>query len=156
MTDPTNAPRVYIDANPFIYFIEGEDVIASRLRPFFDALKRNPGLAATSELTLAEVLPKAKPAARLSYLSLIVRSRLFDLRPVTRTILIDTADYRRATTRTLTRAMPALPDAIHVVTAVQSRCSAILSGDNGLKAPKGITTYRPDERGVEALLRDIA
>jgi predicted nucleic acid-binding protein len=159
MTDPTNAPRVYIDANPFIYFIEGEDVIASRLRPFFDALKRNPGLAATSELTLAEVLPKAKPAARLSYLSLIVRSRLFDPRPVTRTILIDTADYRRATTRTLTdgrRAMPALPDAIHVVTAVQSRCSAILSGDNGLKAPKGITTYRPDERGVEALLRDIA
>jgi predicted nucleic acid-binding protein len=159
MTDPASPPRVYVDANPFTYFIEGEETVASSLRRFFDALARKPGFAATSELTLAEVLPKAKPAARRSYFSLIVWSRLFDLQPVTRAVLIDTADYRRATTRTLAdgrHVMPSLPDAIHVVTAIQSRCRAILSADNGLKAPEGMTTYRPNEAGIEALLREIA
>jgi predicted nucleic acid-binding protein len=159
MTDPASPPSVYVDANPFIYFIEGEEAVAGSLRPFFDALRRKPRLAATSELTLAEVLPKAKPTARRSYLSLIVWSGLFDLQTVTRTILIDTADYRRATTRILAdgrRVMPSLPDAIHVVTAIQSQCRAILSADSGLKAPEGMTTYRPNEAGIEALLREIA
>lgn len=159
MTDPASPPRVYVDANPFIYFIEGDETVAGSLKSFFDTLKRKPGLAVTSELTLAEVLPKAKPTARRSYLSLIVWSRVLDLRPVTRTILIDTADYRRATTRTLPdgrRVMPTLPDAIHVVTAIQSRCRAILSGDSGLKIPAEMKTYRPNEAGIEALLRDIA
>lgn len=159
MTDPASLPIVYVDANPFIYFIEGEEAVAGGLRSFFDVLRRKPGLATTSELTLAEVLPKAKPTARRSYFSLIVWSRLFDLKTVTRSILIDSADYRRTTTRTLTdgrRAMPSLPDAIHVVTAIQSRCRAILSADTGLKAPEGMRLYRPNEAGIEALLRDIA
>jgi predicted nucleic acid-binding protein len=159
MTDPASPPRVYVDANPFIYFIEGEEAVAGGLRPFFDALRRNPGLAATSELTLAEVLPKAKPSTRQSYLSLIVWSRLLDLQPVTRAILIDTADYRRAATRALAdgrHVMPSLPDAIHVVTAIQSRCRAILSADSGLKTPEGMMIYRPDEAGIDALLREIA
>ena len=158
MSDPERPPVVYVDANPFIYFIEGEEAIASALRPFFDALRRKPGLAATSELTLAEVLPKAQPTARRGYLSLIVRSRLFDLLPVTRTVLIDTADYRRALTRALPdgrQVMPNLPDAIHIVTAVQSRCRAILTADAALKAPEGMMTYRPDEVGIEALLREF-
>jgi predicted nucleic acid-binding protein len=160
MTDPAvSPPSIYVDANPFIYFIEGDEEVASSLRPFFDALKRKPGLATTSELTLAEVLPKAKPAARRSYLSLIVWSRLFDLQPVTRTILIDTADYRRATMRNTPdgrSVMTRLPDAIHMVTAIQGRCRAILSADSGLKTPKGMTIFRPNQAGIEALLRDIA
>jgi predicted nucleic acid-binding protein len=159
MTDPTSTPSVYVDANPFIYFIEGEETVAGILRPFFDALRRKPKLAATSELTLAEVLPKARPVARRSYLSLIVWSRLFDLQPVTRTVLIDTADYRRATTRIVAdgrSVMPTLPDPIHVVTAIQSRCRAILSVDSGLKPPEGMTIYQPNEAGIEALLREMA
>ncbi len=159
MSEPASTRRIYVDANPFIYFIEGQEALADNLRPFFETLKREPGLAATSELTLAEVLPKARPTARQSYLSLIVWSRLFDLQPVTRTILLDTADYRRAATRTLAdgrSVMPSLPDAIHVVTAIQNRCHAILSADSGLKAPEGITIYRPNKAGIEALLRTIA
>ncbi len=159
MTDPPSPPSVYVGANPFIYFIEGEETVANSLRPFFDALSRKPGLAATSELTLAEVLPKAQPAVRPSYLSLIVWSLLFDLQRVTRTILIDTADYRQAMMRTLAdgrSVMPRLPDAIHVVTAIQTRCRAILSADSGLKAPEGMTIYQPNAAGIEALLREIA
>lgn len=159
MTDPASAPVVYVDANPFIYFVEGEEAVANSLRPFFDALRSGPGFATTSELTLAEVLPKAKPTARRSYISLIAWSHLFDLQPVTRAILIDTADYRRTTARTLAdgrNVMPSLPDAIHIVTAIQSRCRAILSGDSGLKVPDGMKTYRPHEAGIRALLQELA
>jgi predicted nucleic acid-binding protein len=159
MTDAARAPSVYVDANPFIYFVEGEDAVANRLRPFFELLRRRPGTAATSELTLAEVLPKARPDARRSYLNLIVWSNLFHLQPVTREILIDTADFRRTSMRTLAngqRIMPKLPDAIHVVTAARIRCRAILSADSGLKVPSGISVFEPDEAGVAKLLQEIA
>jgi predicted nucleic acid-binding protein len=77
MTDGTPPPIVYVDANPFIYFIDGEEAVANRLRPFFELLRQKPGAAMTSELTLAEVLAKARPDARRSYLNLIVWSKLF-------------------------------------------------------------------------------
>ncbi len=159
MIEPAIAPRVYVDANPFIYFIEGDETVASLLKPFFDMLREKPRIAATSELTLAEVLPKARTDARRSYLSLIVWSNLFHLQPVTREILIDTADYRRATTRVLAdgrHVMPKLPDAIHIVTAGRCACRAILSADGGLKVPDGMAVYAPNEAGISSLLRDIA
>jgi len=159
MTDDARRPSVYVDANPFIYFIEGEDAVANRLKPFFELLRQRPGTAATSELTLAEVLPKARPDARRSYLNLIVWSNLFHLQPVTREILIDTADYRRTAIRTIAEGrsiMPKLPDAIHVVTAVRTRCRAILSADGGLKAPLGMAIFEPSESGIASLLREIA
>src|ERR1700730_7597616 len=116
MTDETTPASVYVDANPFIYFIDGEEAVASRLRPFFELLKGKPGLAMTSELTLAEVLAKARPDARRNYFNLIVWSNLFKLQPVTRDILIDTADYRRVSQTPRpdgTKATVKLPDAIH-------------------------------------------
>jgi predicted nucleic acid-binding protein len=100
MTDETAAPIVYVDANPFIYYIDGEESTASRVRPFFDFRAKRPGIAITSELTRAEVLAKATPDARRNYFNLIVWSKLFELKPVTRDILIDTADYRRVSRKT--------------------------------------------------------
>jgi hypothetical protein len=64
MTEEATTPIVYVDANPFIYFIDGDENIARRLRPFFELLRERPGSAVTSELTLAEVLAKARPDAR--------------------------------------------------------------------------------------------
>jgi predicted nucleic acid-binding protein len=159
MTDGTVAPIVYMDANPFIYFIDGEESVANRWRPFFELLLQNPGAAITSELTLAEVLAKALPDTRRSYLNLIVWSNLIQLQPVTREILIDTADYRRVSQRVRpdrTIATVKLPDAIHVVTAVQSRCSMFFSADSGLKLPSGMTLLEPNETGIAALRRVIA
>ncbi len=156
MTDRAVAPIVYVDANPFIYFIDGEESVASRWRPFFELLLQHPGAAITSELTLAEVLAKAMPDARRSYLNLIVWSNLIQLQPITREILIDTADYRRVSQRIRpdrTIATVKLPDAIHVVTAVQSRCSIFFSADSGLKLPSGMTILEPDETGIATLRR---
>jgi predicted nucleic acid-binding protein len=159
MTEEATIAAVYVDANPFIYFIDGEESAANRPRPFFEMLRRKPRVAMTSELTLAEVLPKARPYARRNYLNLIVWSGLFDLRPVTREILIDTADYRRSYLTALPdgrSVMPTLPDAIHVVTAARNQCQIFLSADRRVKLPAGITVCEPDEPGLARLLRELA
>jgi len=159
MTDGTPPPIVYVDANPFIYFIEGEEAAANRLRPFFELLRQRPGVATTSELTLAEVLAKARPDARRNYLNLIVWSKLFELQPITRDILIDTADYRRASQKARpdgAKVMVKLPDAIHVVTAARSRCRMFLSADTGLKLPADMIVLGPNESGFSTLTQALA
>jgi predicted nucleic acid-binding protein len=161
MTEETATPIVYVDANPFIYYVDGEESVASRVRPFFDFLAKRPGIAMTSELTLAEVLAKARPDARRNYFNLIVWSRLFELKPVTRDILIDTADYRQVSLTTSPDGRKAnvnvkLPDAIHVVTASRSRCRLFLSADQGLQMPADMTILRPDQDGFTRLTREIA
>lgn len=158
MTDGTTAPVVYLDANPFIYFIDGQDEVASRMRPFFAALAAKPGAAITSELTLAEVLAKAEPNARRSYFNLIVWSKLFRLEPVTRDILIETANYRRATQKTKpdgSKATLKLPDAIHVVTAMRSRCRLFFSADKKLILPVEMGIMRPDDLGLAELTKAL-
>src|SRR5882724_1304067 len=96
MTDQIQVPLVYVDANTFIYAIEGNEALANPIKALFARLRERPGFAVTSELSLAEVLPKApSPVHRRSYLDLIIWSGIIDLRPVTREILIETADYRR-------------------------------------------------------------
>jgi predicted nucleic acid-binding protein len=155
----SQSPSVYLDSNSFIYFIEGEHVVANRLRPLFELLRSQPGIGATSELTLAEVLPKARPDTRRTYLNLIVWSRFLHLEPVTREILIDTADYRRTTARTHhdgRTIMPKLPDAIHIVRAMQIRRRAVLSADGSLKVPMGMAIFQPSEAGISQLIRQLA
>jgi predicted nucleic acid-binding protein len=159
MPEEATAPIVYVDANPFIYFIDGEESIAGRLRPFFEFLRERPGSALTSELTLAEVLAKARPDARRNYLNLILWSNLFQLHPVTRDILNDTADYRRTSQRKRpdgTTATVKLPDAIHAVTAIKARCRAFFSADSGLKLPVEIGPCGVDQTGIADLMRDIS
>jgi predicted nucleic acid-binding protein len=159
MTDGTPPPIVYVDANPFIYFIDGEEAVANRLRPFFELLRQKPGAAMTSELTLAEVLAKARPDARRSYLNLIVWSKLFELQPITRDILIDTADYRQVSQKTRpdgTKVVVKLPDAIHVVTAARSRCRMFLSADTGLKLPVEMMVLGPNDAGLSTLMQALA
>jgi hypothetical protein len=79
-------------------------------------LGSNLDIAVTSELTLAEVLPKANPIRRRNYLELILWSGLFNLYSVTRDVLMDTADYRK----------------------IAAVCGRMLSFDRALKLPDGI------------------
>ena len=147
MAEELMAPIIYVDANPFIYFIDGKEELAAPLRPFFALLAERRGIAMTSELTLAEVLSNA----RRGYLNLIVWSNIFQLYPVTRDILIDTSDYRR-----VGRKKVKLPDAIHVVTAIRSRCRAFLSADKGLKLPPELSAFEPDAQGITNLMQEIS
>lgn len=154
MTESREPLRIYFDANPLIYAIEGDDGIAKPVRQLFDYLKLNRGIAVTSELTLAEVLPKAAVPHRRSYLDLIVWSGLFDLRPITRDILIETADYRRTAAGGRV-GMPKLPDSIHIVTAIHSQCRIILSSDLRMKLPDGFSVIAPDSEGLSRLIQEL-
>jgi predicted nucleic acid-binding protein len=150
MTDTDDVPRLYLDANVFIYAIEGNAEIADPLLRLFDLFRDNRGIGVTSELTLAEVLPRASNARRRSYLNMIVWSRLFDLVPVSRDILIETAKYRE------TAGMPKLPDAIHVVTAVRAGCRTVISADLRLKLPDGYSVLPPAAESLYRLIRELS
>ncbi len=157
MTDPS-MPLLYVDTNPFIYFIQGDDSVAAPVKELFGVFKKRPGLAVTSELTLAEILPKAEGPLRRACLDLIVWSGAFDLRPVTREILIETADYRRASAAESDdgrKSMVKLPDAIHVVTAIRSGCRRILSNDAKLRLPAGYQRVAPDGVSISALVQEL-
>jgi len=160
MTEKSVSSKLYFDANVFIYAVEGSDDIAGRLRMLFELLSNNLNLAVTSELTLAEVLPKADPIRRRNYLELILYSGLFDLYPVTRDVLTETADYRRIAGVSRPDAskphasMPRLPDAIHVVTAVRAGCGRMLSFDRALKLPEGMRRLTRD--GLPQLIEELS
>jgi len=149
---------VYLDANPVAYALEAEENLASALKDLFDVFRQKPGSAITSELTLAEVLPKRKTPDR-QFLELLVWGGVFDLHPVSRDILIDTADYRRIASVQLPGgriAMPKLPDAIHVVTAIRADCRVFLSSDVRIKLPDRMKFVKADVGGVSGLRRELA
>jgi len=150
MTEIAELARLYLDANVFIYAIEGNAEISDLLRALFDRLRANRAVGVTSDLTLAEVLAKASDAQRRNYLNLIVQSRIFDLRPVSRDILIETAEYREKA------GMPKLPDAIHVVTAIRAGCPRIVSADTRLKVPAGYSVLSPSVDNVSRLIQEFA
>ena len=142
--------RLYLDANVFIYAIEGSAEVSSSLHELFSLLHARDGVGVTSELTLAEVLPKADGLLRRNYLDLIVWSRIFDLYPVSRDTLIETAEYRKIAR------MPKLPDAIHVVTAIRAGCRTILSADSRLKLPEGYAALLPNRETLSRLIRELS
>jgi predicted nucleic acid-binding protein len=150
MTDREAVPRLYLDANVFIYAIEGSANIANPLRQLFDLFRAGRGIGVTSELTLAEVLPKASDAQRRNYLNMIVWSGIFDLRPKSRDILIETAEYREHA------GMPKLPDAIHVVTAIRAGCRTVLSADLRLKLPEGYSVLSPAAESLARVIRELS
>ena len=150
MIEPNGTSRIYLDTNIFIYAIQGDEQIFGPLQGLFDLLRMKKGIAVTSELTLAEVLPGARDVDRRNYLNLIVWSGIFDLRAVSRDILMETADYRKAA------GMPKLPDAIHAVTAIRAGCHKILSSDRRLRLPAGYSVISPEPANLDALIRELA
>jgi predicted nucleic acid-binding protein len=159
MTDQPSDRRVYFDSNAFIYAIEGVDEIAAQLHSLFTALRHRAQPACTSEFTLAEVLPKANVIQRRSYFTLILHGGLFNLLPVTRDILIETADYRRSLARPsfdVRGSMPKLPDAVHVVTAIHAGCNTFVSFDRGLKLPVGMDRVGHDEDRLLKLVQELS
>ena len=158
MIDKPPHPLVYVDANPIAYLFEGPQELAAALKELFAIFRRTPGIAVTSELTLAEVLPKRKTPDR-EFFNLMIWSNIFDLRPITRQILIDTAKYRRAAVIKQpdgSDRMPKLPDAIHVVTAVQAGCTMFLSSDARIKLPDTIKLIPARKPSLETFMREFS
>ena len=148
-------PLVYLDANPFIYLIEGEVELSAPLVPLFGRLKEAVGTAVTSELTLAEVLSpttrrgKLPPQTRRAYLNLLVWGSFIGLEPITRPVLYETVEFRAV--RKLK-----LPDAIHLATAFRLGCRFFMTRDSQFPMPQGMVRITPDEDGVSRFFEALA
>jgi predicted nucleic acid-binding protein len=147
---------LYLDTNVFIYLVEGPPERVDPLKELFRELHNRRGFAVTSELTLAEILAPASAPGALSlaaklplYRSLIVLNPAITLLPVSRDVLFGTAELRMTTRHKL-------PDAIHVVTAIQSQCRFFMSNDgDAKKLPPGVTRLHPDATGVATILAEL-
>ena len=139
LRDQLKGNRVYFDANIFIYLMEGFASLERELSDIRESILHGETYIFTSELTLCEVLVPAFRANNTGLLALyrqfIEESGAFELIPTSRDIYIH-ASLMRAQFGLKT------PDAIHMASAVASGCTAFLSNDKLLKAPKEIRVLR--------------
>jgi predicted nucleic acid-binding protein len=126
---------VYLDANIFIYALEGYPDFQERMTVLLEAMDRQEIDALTSELTLAEVLVKPfrerNVAWQRTYQEVLQPSVSLKLLPVSRALFIAAAQIRA-------KFPIKLPDAIHAATAQQVSCGSFLTNDPGFKAVKDL------------------
>jgi predicted nucleic acid-binding protein len=149
---------IYLDTNVFIKAVEGLDEAAVPAKTLIKYLRnRRTGIAATSEVTFAELLaPSRQPDAlplnvkRRAYLDLLLWSGFVALIPVSRDILIETAALRAMATFKL-------PDAIHLVSAIHVGCRFFVSADRDFdKMPEGMKRVNCDQDSLPALLEALS
>jgi predicted nucleic acid-binding protein len=154
----SSASFIYLDTNFFIKAVEGLDETAAPAKALLNALRQQrPGIAATSEITFAEVLAPSKQAdalpldmKRRAYLDLLLWSGFVALIPVSRNILIETAQLRRM-------GRFKLPDAIHLVSAVQVRSRFFISSDKDFdKMPEGMERVDCNGVNLSRLLKGLS
>lgn len=123
-------PKVYLDANFFIYALEAVEPWAKVAREILAALDHGELTAVTSELSLAECLVKPLELGQTdnveAYLALLKDRRSLSVPPVHREILVEAARLRA-------RSRIKLPDAIHAATALRKGCSSFLTNDDRLR-----------------------
>lgn len=167
MTNGKSVPdpkRVYLDSNVFIYALEGGPDFAEPAQLLISRSRASGWTAITSELTLAEVLVRPERLGQFNlkrdYLNLLIHSSAIQLVPVSQGILKESAAYRA-------RVYPDkpgpeedkrnfLPDAIHVVTAIEAEATFFVARDVRLRLPDWMTRVVPDQAGITELLRRLS
>ena len=147
MTPPTRS-RICFDANAIILAFEGRGTVADAIRCVLDAVSLGWIAGVTSEITWSEVLvvPKAKgDAALVRFYEHFLTAPVLDVRPITRSILVQAAEIR-------SRSRAKLPDAIHAATAQDADCDIVLTFDDRFPLPSGAARIGPDEQAILALI----
>lgn len=133
--------RVYLDANVFIYALEGEPHTKELVTPFFAALDAGDIDGVTSDLTLAEVLvyPYRTENAELvdRYERLLSPTSNLTRVPVTLEVWREAARLRGET-------QIKLPDAVHLATAEAERCEFVVTNDKGIAKMSSIPVVLVD------------
>ncbi len=131
--------KLYLDTNIFIYAVEAVAEYSVAVETLFGRIDDGSIAAATSELTLAEVLAKPFEAGRHDiariYEDMLTPSAWLSVLPVERATLIEAA-------RLQSRLALRLPDAIHVATAIAAGCTAVVSNDRRLRVPAELKLLR--------------
>ena len=147
-------PFIYLDSNVFIDAYDGQPSFSEPARLLLDCLRDEPGLAFSSELSLAEVMvrPEAERNAirKRAYLDLMVWSGCVELVPLAREVLYLSAKLRGAHPTKLR-----LADALHLATAVTKRCKVLVSRDADIMPPTGMRRMQADRDGADAILQAI-
>jgi predicted nucleic acid-binding protein len=137
---------IYIDTALFIYFIERHPIYLSQVREVFRMIDENDLIGFSSILILTEVLshPMKRGDVQMEnqYREILTRSEGVEVIPVSLAIAERAAELRaRYNLRT--------PDAIHVATALVSKCDAFLTNDSTLKRVIEIPILVIDELTLE-------
>lgn len=125
--DVPKRERIYLDANIFILAMESRGSLSDLLIELLIADSKEGQAFVSSELTLGELLVgsvKSNNDQLMStYENVTISNERIEIGPVTREI-IRAAAWLRA-------AAPALklPDAIHIATAISTRCTRFLTND---------------------------
>jgi predicted nucleic acid-binding protein len=127
--------NIYLDANVFIYLLEGYAEFIPVLLQLVDCIDSGRLQAFTSELSLAETLVKPIVDKNLSlqnlYENTIQTSTSLHVGSVDRDILILAAKLR-AKSKANSNSIR-LPDAIHLATAQAYQCKYFIANDKALK-----------------------
>ncbi len=134
--------RLYVETAPLIYYVEEHPTYISKMHRIIDLIETTPLAAFSSVLTLTEVMvqPLIKGDKHLAqeYRDILVNSGDYTLVAIT-TAVADSAAGLRARYNLRT------PDALHVATAIQSSCDALLANDAGLKRVRELPVLVLDE-----------
>ena len=130
-----NVERLYVDSAPLIYLVEENEIYLRRIKRVFFLIESTPLNAVSSVLTLTEILvkPLSKGNSNLvrEYRDILVDSEDYTLVPVSFEIAIRAAELRaRYNLRT--------PDSVHVATALETGCDALLTNDADIKRIRDI------------------
>lgn len=140
---------IYLDANIFITAFETVGERSDAAWSILDAVTSGSVRAQTSELTLAELLPKPlELSSELLveiYMGLIKAEGVLFVAPVTRSILIKSAEVRATSQRAR------LPDAIHIATALETGCTAFVSDDRRIRLPASLALVCLDPNCLQQL-----
>jgi predicted nucleic acid-binding protein len=127
--------RAYLDANIFIYAVEAYPQFAAWLTELFTRIDRAEIMAATSEMTLAELLVgpfrEGNPIKEAECFSIVQNRPGLQVYPMDRDVLIEAARLRASGSLKL-------PDALHVASALQSGCEVLLTNDHRLRTVTAI------------------
>lgn len=127
---------VYIDANVFIYFLDGKEPFLSKVTPFFESIMDGDIIGFTGEAVIAEVMVHPY---KYGNLAMIERFKAFFAQEDFLAILShDSNAFDLASKLSGTKGMK-LVDSLHMATALQAGCSHMLTHDNGMKFVDGIT-----------------
>lgn len=140
--EEAGVPRVYLDTNAFIGFVESEGHRYARLHPLFMAIDDGRVQGVTSELTIAEVMVKPlldhETIVASVYEEMLGGAWRIEALAVSRAVLLESARLRAAD-RSLR-----LPDAVHMATSRLSRCDHVVTSDRRLATTNGPLPLNPD------------
>ena len=130
---------VYIDANIFIYFLDGQEPFLSMVTPFLEAVLNGEIIGYTGDAVLAEVMVHPY---KFGNLATIDRFKAFFAQEDFLSILThDSKAFDLASQLSGTKGMK-LVDSLHMATALQAGCTYMLTHDKGMKSVDGIRIIR--------------